>query len=133
MQLIYTPGLSTASEVSSLAGRGVGMDVVRNDVVALGGRIETQSRAGQGTGFKLVLPLTTAVTQVVMLRAGALTIGVPSTQVELVRRVSADELGQAYTKKTLTVGGEEVPFYWAGALCSRRRSRRKRRLAHCQW
>jgi chemosensory pili system protein ChpA (sensor histidine kinase/response regulator) len=115
-QLIYTPGLSTASEVSSLAGRGVGMDVVRNDVVALGGRIETHSHAGQGTSFKLVLPLTTAVTQVVMLRAGELTVGVPSTQVELVRRVSADELGQAYAKKTLTVGGEEVPFYWSGAL-----------------
>jgi chemosensory pili system protein ChpA (sensor histidine kinase/response regulator) len=115
-QLIYTPGLSTASEVSSLAGRGVGMDVVRNDVVALGGRIETHSHAGQGTSFKLVLPLTTAVTQVVMLRAGDLTVGVPSTQVELVRRVSADELAQAYARKTLTVGGEDVPFYWAGAL-----------------
>ena len=115
-QLIYTPGLSTASEVSSLAGRGVGMDVVRNDVVALGGRIETRTRAGQGADFKLVLPLTTAVTQVVMLRAGNLTIGVPSTQVELVRRVSADELNQAYAKKSLTVVGEEVPFYWAGAL-----------------
>lgn len=115
-QLIYTPGLSTAAEVSSLAGRGVGMDVVRNDVVALGGRIETHSQAGQGTSFKLVLPLTTAVTQVVMLRAGELTVGVPSTQVELVRRVSAAELEQAYARKTLTVGGEEVPFYWAGAL-----------------
>ena len=115
-QLIYTPGLSTASEVSSLAGRGVGMDVVRNDVVALGGRIETHTHIGQGADFKLVLPLTTAVTQVVMLRAGNLTIGVPSTQVELVRRVSADELAQAYARKSLTVGGEEVPFYWAGAL-----------------
>ncbi|MDQ7744916.1 Hpt domain-containing protein [Hydrogenophaga pseudoflava] len=115
-QLIYTPGLSTASEVSSLAGRGVGMDVVRNDVVALGGRIETHSNTGQGTSFKLVLPLTTAVTQVVMLRAGELTVGVPSTQVELVRRVSADELAQAYAKKALTFGGEEVPFYWSGAL-----------------
>ena len=116
VQLIYTPGLSTASEVSSLAGRGVGMDVVRNDVVALGGRIETHTRAGKGADFKLVLPLTTAVTQVVMLRAGNLTIGVPSTQVELVRRVSASELAQAYAKNTLTVAGEEVPFYWAGAL-----------------
>jgi chemosensory pili system protein ChpA (sensor histidine kinase/response regulator) len=52
----------------------------------------------------------------VMLRAGNLTIGVPSTQVELVRRVSASELSQAYAKNTLTVAGEEVPFYWAGAL-----------------
>ena len=115
-QLVFTPGLSTAQEVSSLAGRGVGMDVVRNDVVALGGRIETSSQANKGAVFKLVLPLTTAVTQVVMLRAGPLTLGVPSNLVELVRRVNSDELSQAYAKRTLTVGGEEVPFYWAGAL-----------------
>ncbi|MGI9217896.1 MAG: Hpt domain-containing protein, partial [Hydrogenophaga sp.] len=86
-QLVFTPGLSTASEVSSLAGRGVGMDVVRNDVVALGGRIETSTRPGKGARFKLVLPLTTAVTQVVMVRAGALTMGVPSNLVEVVRRL----------------------------------------------
>ncbi len=115
-QLIFVPGLSTANEVSSLAGRGIGMDVVRNDVVALGGRIETRTRLGQGTDFKLVLPLTTAVTQVVMLRAGDLTIGVPSTQVEVVRRVDAAELSRAYESGTMSVAGEDVPFYWAGAL-----------------
>ena len=115
-QLVFMPGLTTASEVSSLAGRGVGMDVVRTDVVALGGRVETRTRPGLGTDFKLVLPLTTAVTQVVMVRAGSLTLGVPSNLVELVRRVSADELAQSYAKGTLTVAGEEVPFYWAGAL-----------------
>ena len=115
-QLVFEPGISTAREVSELAGRGIGMDVVRNDVVALGGRIETATQAGQGTNFKLVLPLTTAVTQVVMLRAGALTLGVPSNLVELVRRVSADELNKAYASGTLTVAGEEVPFFWAGAL-----------------
>ncbi len=115
-QLVFEPGISTAREVSELAGRGIGMDVVRNDVVALGGRIETATQAGQGTNFKLVLPLTTAVTQVVMLRAGALTLGVPSNLVELVRRVSADELNKAYASGSLTVAGEEVPFFWAGAL-----------------
>jgi chemosensory pili system protein ChpA (sensor histidine kinase/response regulator) len=115
-QLVFAEGLSTASEVTSLAGRGVGMDVVRNDVVALGGRVETSTQAGQGTEFKLVLPLTTAVTQVVMVRAGGLTLGVPSTLVELVRRVNGEELAQAYAKNSLTVAGEEVPFYWAGAL-----------------
>jgi len=115
-ELVFTSGLSTATEVSSLAGRGVGMDVVRNDVLALGGRIETSTHSGAGVGFKLVLPLTTAVTQVVMVRAGALTFGVPSNLVELVRRVSADELARCYAKGTLTVGAEEVPFYWAGAL-----------------
>ena len=115
-QLIFTPGLSTASETSSLAGRGIGMDVVRADVVALGGRIETQSQSGQGTRFKLMLPLTTAVTQVVMVRAGTLTLGVPSTLVEVVRRVTPDELVRAYESGSLPVAGEAVPFYWAGAL-----------------
>ncbi|WP_310568274.1 Hpt domain-containing protein [Hydrogenophaga sp.] len=115
-QLVFTPGLSTASEVSSLAGRGVGMDVVRTDVVALGGRIETASRPGKGASFKLVLPLTTAVTQVVMVRAGALTLGVPSNLVEVVRRLSAAELAQAYAQGQILVAGEAVPFYWAGAL-----------------
>jgi chemosensory pili system protein ChpA (sensor histidine kinase/response regulator) len=115
-QLVFAAGLSTAREVSELAGRGIGMDVVRTDVVALGGRIETSTQPGQGTSFKLVLPLTTAVTQVVMVRAGSLTLGVPSNLVELVRRVSTDELAQAYAKGGLSVGGEEVPFYWAGAL-----------------
>ncbi len=115
-QLVFEPGISTAREVSELAGRGIGMDVVRNDVVALGGRIETATQAGQGTNFKLVLPLTTAVTQVVMLRAGSLTLGVPSNLVELVRRVSADELAKAYASGSLTVAGEAVPFFWTGAL-----------------
>ncbi|MBT9466957.1 Hpt domain-containing protein [Hydrogenophaga sp.] len=115
-QLVFEPGISTAREISELAGRGIGMDVVRNDVVALGGRIETATQFGQGTNFKLVLPLTTAVTQVVMLRAGALTLGVPSNLVELVRRVSSDELSKAYASGSLIVAGEEVPFFWAGAL-----------------
>ncbi len=115
-QLIFTPGLSTANEVSSLAGRGVGMDVVRNDVVALGGRIDTSTQPGQGTSFKLMLPLTTAVTQVVMVRAGSLTLGVPSNLVEVVRRLSSDELSKAYASGMLPVAGENVPFYWAGAL-----------------
>ena len=58
--------------MTELAGRGIGMDVVRAEVNALGGRIETATAAGQGTSFKLVLPLTTAVTQVVMMRSGEL-------------------------------------------------------------
>ncbi|MFN3737313.1 Hpt domain-containing protein [Hydrogenophaga sp.] len=115
-QLVFEAGISTAKEVSELAGRGIGMDVVRSEVVALGGRVETASTPGQGTEFTLVLPLTTAVTQVVMLRAGSLTVGVPSNLVELVRRVSADELAAAYASGHLRFGDEDLPFFWAGAL-----------------
>jgi chemosensory pili system protein ChpA (sensor histidine kinase/response regulator) len=115
-ELIFQPGFSTAEQVSELAGRGIGMDVVRAQVAALGGRIETQSKPGEGTSFKLVLPLTTAVTHVVMLRAGATSIGVPSNLVELVQRASGSELETAYLNQRYAFAGEQVPFFWAGAL-----------------
>ncbi|WP_372826216.1 Hpt domain-containing protein [Polaromonas sp.] len=114
--LIFMPGFSTASHVTELAGRGIGMDIVRSEVNALGGRIETSTVAGKGTNFKLVLPLTTAVTQVVMLRAGGSSVGVPANVVETVRRISAKDLQQAYNTGVLDVAGESVPFFWSGAL-----------------
>ncbi|SDN07975.1 Hpt domain-containing protein [Polaromonas sp. JS666] len=114
--LIFMPGFSTAAQVTELAGRGIGMDVVRSEVNSLGGRIETSTVAGKGTHFKLVLPLTTAVTQVVMIRAGNLSVGVPANVVETVRRASAKELQQAYNTGTLEIAGETMPFFWSGAL-----------------
>lgn len=115
-QLVFAPGLTTAREVTELAGRGVGMDVVRSEVVAMGGRIETATSWGQGTSFRLVLPLTTAVTQVVMLRAGDLTVAVPSPLVEAVRRVPAAEVAQAYAAGQCQVGDQWLPFFWLGGL-----------------
>lgn len=113
---IFHPGFSTAEQVTGLAGRGVGMDVVRADVNAMGGRIETATAAGQGTSFRLVLPLTTAVTQVVMLRCADLTVAVPSTLVEIVRRLPAAELAACYHSGHYSFGGHELPFFWLGAL-----------------
>ena len=115
-QLIFAAGLTTAAEITGLAGRGIGMDVVRSEVVGLGGRVDTRTVAGQGTQFHMVLPLTTAVTQVVMVRAGDFAFGVPSGLVEVVRRVTQAELEAAYASKTLVVAGQTEPFYWAGAL-----------------
>lgn len=114
--LIFLPGFSTAQQVTELAGRGIGMDVVRAEVNALGGRIETSTAMGRGTSFKLVLPLTTAVTQVVMIRTGKLSIGVPANLVELVRRASQKEVQQAYNGGTFEFAGEQLPFFWSGAL-----------------
>jgi len=114
--LIFMPGFSTAAQVTELAGRGIGMDVVRSEVNALGGRIETTTKAGEGTNFKLVLPLTTAVTQVVMIRSGSLSVGVPANVVEVVRRAPAKEVEEAYKTGFYELGGEQLPFYWSGAL-----------------
>ncbi len=114
--LIFAPGFSTATEVTELAGRGVGMDVVRTEVQSLGGRIETSTREGQGSSFRLVLPLTTAVTHVVMVRAGHLTVGVPSNLVEIVQRAPAKTLEEAYRSGQYRYGEEMLPFFWSGAL-----------------
>lgn len=116
MQMIFMPGFSTATEVTELAGRGIGMDVVRSEVNSLGGRIDTTSQRGQGARFEMVLPLTTAVTQVVMLRVGELTVGVPANLVEIVRRATPDEVRAGYAQGHMRVAAEEVPFHWLGAL-----------------
>jgi chemosensory pili system protein ChpA (sensor histidine kinase/response regulator) len=114
--LLFTPGFSTADQITEIAGRGIGMDVVRTDVNALGGRIETTTELGQGSTFKLVLPLTTAVTQVVMLRMGDFTIGVPANLMETVLRMPVAELDKAYADDAYTMAGQAMPFFWAGAL-----------------
>jgi chemosensory pili system protein ChpA (sensor histidine kinase/response regulator) len=114
--LIFMPGFSTADHVTELSGRGIGMDVVRAEVNALGGRIETSTELNKGSTFKVVLPLTTAVTQVVMMRMGDFTIGVPSNLMETVLRVPTAVLEQAYVRDGFDIGGETIPFFWAGAL-----------------
>ncbi len=114
--LIFTPGFSTADIVTELAGRGVGMDVVRSEVNAIGGRVETATGANLGTSFKLVLPLTTAVTQVVMLRCGDTTVAVPSTLIEIVRRTTPAEIDAAHASGVFMLGDRSMPLFWLGAL-----------------
>ena len=97
-QLVFEPGFSTSNEVSELAGRGIGLDVVLSEVKALGGRIETHSEIGCGTQFKLVFPLTTAVTQVLLFRTGKSTIGIPAALVEAVTGVPTASLQKAYAE-----------------------------------
>jgi chemosensory pili system protein ChpA (sensor histidine kinase/response regulator) len=115
-QLIFTPGFTTAQTVTGLSGRGIGMDVVRSEVDALGGRVDTHSEPGRGTSFRLMLPLTTAVTQVVMLRCGEDRVAVPATLVEIVRRVELAELERAYGSGEVTLGEQSLPFFWLGSL-----------------
>jgi chemosensory pili system protein ChpA (sensor histidine kinase/response regulator) len=115
-QMIFEPGFSTAEQVTELSGRGIGMDVVRSEVTSLGGRIEIASQTAEGSRFGLHLPLTTAVTQIVLVRAGNLSVGAPATVVELVLRYSAAQLEQAYRDGSVNYGGETIPFHWAGAL-----------------
>ena len=115
-EIIFLPGFSSAAETTEMAGRGVGLDVVRTDTRALGGRVELDSVPGRGTTFTLVLPLTTAVTQVVLLRAGERIHAVPSSLVDLVLRLRPAELDPALRARQLEHAGQQLPLYWLGAL-----------------
>lgn len=84
-QFIFAAGFTTAETVSQLFGRGVGMDVVRNEIASLGGRIDVDSSAGRGTTFTISLPLTLAVTQAVMVNVGQTIYAIPSVMIEQVQ------------------------------------------------
>jgi chemosensory pili system protein ChpA (sensor histidine kinase/response regulator) len=115
-QFIFAPGLSTQSVVTELAGRGVGMDVVRADIFSLGGRIEIDTQPGQGTRFKMVLPVTTVVSQIVMLRVGAKTVAMPSNLIEKIERPGAAALAVAYQSGWFAFDNAKLPFFWLGGL-----------------
>ncbi|WP_425482450.1 response regulator [Cognatiluteimonas telluris] len=112
--LIFEPGFSTADEVSRLAGRGVGMDVVASEVRQLGGALDIHSKLGEGTNFVLRLPQTLAVTQAVFVRIGEINFAVPIASVRGVGRVSRDELEKE--SGSYTYGGEEYALHDLGLL-----------------
>ena len=115
-ELIFMPGFTTAGEVTTTAGRGVGMDVVRAETLALGGRIEIDSNVGKGTRFTLQLPLTLAVTQVVLMRVGEYRFSVPSVLVEQVMQLKPQGLATAYANKVIEWQSREIPFQYMGSL-----------------
>jgi chemosensory pili system protein ChpA (sensor histidine kinase/response regulator) len=116
VECIFRPGFSTASKVTQISGRGVGMDVVRAEIAALGGRVEVASRAGKGTTFTLYLPLTLAVAQTVLVRAGGRLWALPSPMVEQVQQVKAEALLQLYIAGEVDWQGRKYPFHYLPRL-----------------
>ncbi|MGA0594550.1 chemotaxis protein CheA [Enterovirga sp. CN4-39] len=88
IDLIFAPGFSTASSVTDLSGRGVGMDAVRAGAQRLGGRVEVESTLGRGTTVRLVLPQTMALTPLLAVRCGHETFGLPMENVLAFQRVA---------------------------------------------
>lgn len=115
-EMIFAPGFSTASEVTELAGRGVGADVVRSEVQGLGGRIDIDSQAGRGTRFTVHLPLTLAIAQVVVVTVGETRYAIPSSSVEQVLALKPQALAAAYDDGSIDWQGARVPVHYLGAL-----------------
>ena len=110
-ELIFEPGFSTSAQVSALAGRGIGMDVARAEVAALGGRMTVHSRPGQGVLFTLYLPLSLAVQQVCLLQQGRQQYAIPSTLIDSVLQLRSEQARQAVEQRVLEVNGRRLALY----------------------
>ncbi len=119
LQLIFRPGFSTAASVTAISGRGVGMDVVRQNIERLGGRIHVFSEAGRGTRFEVRLPLTLAIAKALLVQAGAHTYAIPLAVVEETRRVAPDELRTINGSEILDLRGAVVPVVRLARLLHR--------------
>jgi two-component system chemotaxis sensor kinase CheA len=113
--LIFLPGISTAAAVSSISGRGVGMDIVRRNIQRLGGRVMIRSVPGQGATFYMSLPLTLAVLDGMVIRVGAETYIVPlASVVESLRPLAKEVHSLVGGGDVLAVRGEYVPLVYIG-------------------
>ncbi|MDR3389170.1 MAG: Hpt domain-containing protein [Rudaea sp.] len=110
---ILETGFSTAEHVTQLAGRGVGMDVVHNEIKQLGGSLAIDSTRGTGSTFIIRLPFTLAVTQAILVRLGEATYAVPMSSVQGVVRIARDDLERRMgkTNPAYTYGGDEFLIY----------------------
>ncbi|HLU13840.1 MAG TPA: response regulator [Arenimonas sp.] len=115
---ILESGFSTASEVSRLAGRGVGMDVVYAEIRQLGGSLSIEAEAGKGTTFTIRLPFTLAVTQAVFVKIGDTSFAVPIASVQGVGRIGRAELEKqlASENPSFTYAGESYAIHDLGRL-----------------
>lgn len=116
VQLVFLPGFSTAENISDLSGRGVGMDVVRSAVERVNGTVQLSSVRGQGTTLQLTLPLSMAVTHVMMIRSAGCRFGVPMDLIVETVRVPADEIHRFKQAQTVVLRGRIVPLRPLNAL-----------------
>ena len=110
VNLVFLPGFSTAEQVSDLSGRGVGMDAVRSAVEKLGGSVQLTSVAGQGSRLLLSLPLSMAVSNVMIVESGGLRYGVPMDLVVETVRVPAKEVHTIKNRQAAVLRGRIVPL-----------------------
>lgn len=109
LELIFLPGFSTKDQISSVSGRGVGMDVVKTNIQRLNGSITIESEAGKGSVFTIALPLTLAILPVLLLRLCDQPFAVPLSMVREILSIMPDQIQQVAGKATLVVRGEVLP------------------------
>jgi two-component system, chemotaxis family, sensor kinase CheA len=110
IDLIFAPGFSTATEVTQVSGRGVGMDAVRRAVERIGGRVSITSRPGQGTTVNLLLPFSVMMTHVMTVEAGGQMFGLPVEAVIETVRVPQPAIAQIGAAQAIALRGRTIPI-----------------------
>lgn len=118
-RLVFLPGFSTASELSQIAGRGVGLDVVHSEIQALGGRIDLTSAPGRGTAFRILLPTTLAITQALLVRALDRRWAIPANLIVQTEHLPAEALHAAQQMGHLLWQGKTYPLRYLPHLLDR--------------
>ena len=111
LDLIFLPGFSTAESISEISGRGVGMDVVKNTLEKLGGSVSIETELEKGTKVKLHLPLSMAVTKVMIIESANQTFGVPMDTIVESVRVSKDSIKKIKHQDAALLRGQIIPLY----------------------
>ncbi|HQT25580.1 MAG TPA: chemotaxis protein CheA, partial [Burkholderiales bacterium] len=107
--LIFMPGFSTKDQISSVSGRGVGMDVVKTNIQKLNGRIEIASTPGKGSTFSIYLPLTLAILPVLIVQISGQSFAVPLAMVREIIPINPDEIQSVSGRATMVVRDEVLP------------------------
>lgn len=110
LNLIFMPGFSTKDEISSVSGRGVGMDVVKTNIAKLNGSISIESAPGKGSTFTISLPLTLAILPVLLLRLSDQPFAVPLSMVREIMSVTPEAQQLISGRPTMVVRGEVLPL-----------------------
>ncbi len=110
LDLIFAPGLSTRMEVTETSGRGVGMDVVRANVAAMGGLVDLASTPGQGTTVTLTLPITLAIIQALVVGAGEQRFAIPLGSIRETLIVGAADVQRSHGREFLSLRGDALPL-----------------------
>jgi two-component system chemotaxis sensor kinase CheA len=109
IELVFAPGFSTASRVTAVSGRGVGMDAVRTAVKRLGGQVELASEAGKGTTVRFMLPYSVIVSQVMTVRAGEQAFGIPLDAIVETVRVPASRIAPVGSAHAVVLRDRTIP------------------------
>lgn len=110
LELLFKPGFSTSTEITDLSGRGVGLDVVKSKITALGGHVEVKTEIGKGSKFIVRLPLTLAIIQALMVKINNEKYAIPLNNIQNIEDVHKEEIKFVQNQEVIVLRGEVIPI-----------------------